>query len=71
MLPTALPGGGGARGGGASTAYRNCLSDHGATLNGSEDLATSDPKVAAALKACAALRPTSVPASSPTAAPAS
>jgi hypothetical protein len=56
---------GGGPGGGASTAYRNCLSDHGVTATGRiQDLNTADPKTAAALQACAALRPTG--AASPT-----
>jgi len=40
------------------TAYRNCLQSHGVTLSGGAGgLSTSDPKVAAALKTCAPLRP--------------
>lgn len=43
----------------AFTAYRNCLSDHGVTMStGPNGMPTSDPKVAAALKTCAPLRPT-------------
>jgi hypothetical protein len=49
---------GGGRNNGAITAYRNCLSDHGVTFSaGPEQLNTADPKVAAALAACAPLRP--------------
>ncbi len=54
----------GRRGGdnGAFAAYRNCLSDHGVTVNGQGDqLNTADPKTAAALQACAPLRPTPTP----------
>jgi hypothetical protein len=66
LRPTAGPSGG--RGGGndsATRAYRNCLTEHGATATG--PLATDDPTVAAAMAACAPLRPT--PASSPAATP--
>ncbi|GIJ70069.1 hypothetical protein Voc01_049860 [Virgisporangium ochraceum] len=43
---------------GALTAYRTCLSDRGITVNGGLDnLDANDPKVAAAMAACAALRP--------------
>jgi hypothetical protein len=53
----------------ALTAYRNCLADHGVTLSaGPGQLDTADPKVAAAMKACAPLRPTGRPRS-PTGAP--
>ncbi|MEV4621544.1 PT domain-containing protein [Asanoa sp. NPDC049573] len=62
LLPTGRPAGEpGRRGGGnrgADTAYRNCLSDHGA-----EGGATPD---AAALEACAVLRPTGAPQPTPT-----
>jgi hypothetical protein len=52
----------------AFTAYRNCLSDHGVTMStGPNGMQTSDPKVAAALKTCAPLRPTQ--GSRPTTAP--
>ncbi len=50
---------------GAFAAYRNCLSDHGVTLNGpGQSLNTADPKTAAALQACAPLRPTARPSAS-------
>jgi hypothetical protein len=50
---------------GAFAAYRNCLSDHGVTLNGPGDqLSTADPKTAAALQACAPLRPSARPSAS-------
>jgi hypothetical protein len=48
-------------------AYRNCLSEHGVTFpsggtgGGFGGLNTADPKVAAALQACAPLRPTGGP----------
>ena len=45
----------------AFQAYRSCLSDHGVTLptagGARSNLATPDPKTAAALKKCAPLRP--------------
>jgi hypothetical protein len=47
---------------GAITAYRNCLSNHGVTAStGAGQFDTTDPKVAAAEKACAALRPSTGP----------
>jgi hypothetical protein len=50
------------------TAYRNCLQSHGVTFSaGPDGLSTSDPKIAAALKTCAPLRP--VPSNRPSAAP--
>lgn len=50
---------------GAFAAYRNCLNDHGVTLNGpGQQLNTADPKTAAALKACEPLRPTARPSAS-------
>jgi len=49
-------------GGGANAAYRNCLNDHGVAVSGPVDqLNQSDPKVKAALDACAVLRPTAMP----------
>jgi hypothetical protein len=70
VRPTAGPGGQGGPGGfdnSAFTAYRNCLSDHGVTMSqGPGDLTTADPKVAAAVKACEALRPTGAPRPQPT-----
>jgi len=58
----------GARAGGsAMTAYRNCLRDHGVTATGDpRQLSTADPKVAAALQACAPLLPTARPSPSAT-----
>jgi hypothetical protein len=50
---------------GAFAAYRNCLSDHGVTVSGpGQSFNTADPKTAAALKACAPLRPTARPSAS-------
>jgi hypothetical protein len=55
----------GGRDNGAFAAYRNCLNDHGVTLNGQgQQLNTADPKTAAALKACEPLRPTARPSAS-------
>jgi len=54
------------------TAYANCLRSHGVTFSaGPNGLATSNPKVAAALKTCAPLRPTggARPSGAPTPAP--
>jgi hypothetical protein len=49
-------------GGSALTAYRNCLRDHGVTATGDpRQLNTADPKVAAAMQACAPLLPTARP----------
>jgi hypothetical protein len=50
--------GGGNQNNSRFTAYRNCLQDHGVTLSQGTQLSTTDPKVAAALKTCAPLRPT-------------
>ena len=56
-----------ARDNGAITAYRNCLADHGVTMNGRPgQLNTADPKVAQALQVCAPLRPSGLPAPSAT-----
>jgi len=52
LRPTGGPGDGNR---GASAAYRNCLSDHGVDLTASPS--TTDPKAAAAMRACAVLRP--------------
>jgi len=55
----------GGRDNGAFAAYRNCLNDHGVTLNGQgQRLNSADPKTAAALKACEPLRPTARPSAS-------
>jgi hypothetical protein len=70
VRPTAGPGGVGGPGGGNDSgfaAYRTCLSDHGVTASqGPGNLSTTDPKVAAAVKACAALRPPGAPRPQPT-----
>jgi hypothetical protein len=71
VRPTAGPDGGGFGGGGANnsalTAYRNCLSEHGVTATaGTAGLNTADPTVAAAITACAPLRPTARPNPTPT-----
>jgi hypothetical protein len=66
-LPSIGPGNGGG-GNGANTAYRNCLQQHGVTVdNGINQLNTADPTVAAAEKTCAALRPTTQPSAAPSA----
>jgi hypothetical protein len=53
---------------GANAAYRNCLTDHGVTASGPIDtLSTADPKVAAAIKACAPLAPNANPTPAPSA----
>jgi hypothetical protein len=61
----------------ALVAYRNCLTEHGVTLatggpggGGFGGLNTADPKVAAALSACAPLRPTGFGGPRPTTTPA-
>lgn len=63
VRPSGGPGGfGGNRGdNGANAAYRNCLAERGVEFTPGQQLATADPKVAAALQACAVLRPTTVP----------
>jgi hypothetical protein len=59
--------GGGARDNGANAAYLNCLRDHGVTAStGPARFNTADPTVAAAMQACAPLRPTGAPAPSAT-----
>jgi hypothetical protein len=61
LRPTGGPGGGGGNNS-AFAAYRNCLNDHGISPTANAfSLSTADPKVAAALKACAVLRPTGRP----------
>jgi hypothetical protein len=67
LRPSGGQPGGGNRNNAASTAYRNCLSDHGVTMSsGPGGLDANDPKVAAAMKACEPLRPTGRPTPSPT-----
>lgn len=70
LLPTFTGGQGtGGFNNSAFTAYRNCLSDHGMNMSagpgGFNNFNTADPTVAAALKACAPLRPTGRPTASP------
>lgn len=63
------PTGGAGNGGNntALTAYRNCLTEHGVSASaGTNRLNTADPTVAAAEKACEALRPTTQPRPTPT-----
>ncbi|MFG2038870.1 hypothetical protein [Dactylosporangium sp. NPDC048998] len=67
LRPTAFPGGGNGNGGGGGreAAYRNCLTEHGVTVTGPTDqLDTADAKVAAAMQACAPLKPSPRPAAS-------
>jgi hypothetical protein len=65
LLPSFNPQNRQGRDNGAFAAYRNCLNDHGVTLNGQgQQLNTADPKTAAALKACEPLRPTARPSAS-------
>jgi hypothetical protein len=62
------PTGGAGNGGNntAVTAYRNCLTEHGVSASaGTNRLDTADPTVAAAEKACEALRPTTQPRPTP------
>ena len=66
-------GGGGGANNSEVVAYRNCLTEHGVTLpsngtrggGGFAGLNTADPKVAAALTACAPLRPSGGPRPTP------
>jgi hypothetical protein len=63
VRPSSGPGNGGQRpgGGGLNAAYRNCLTEHGVTLQQGQQLNTADAKVTEAMKACAPLRPSSTP----------
>lgn len=54
-------GGNGRQGDGRNAAYRNCLMEHGVTLQDGRQPDASDPKVAAALQTCAVLRPSPSP----------
>jgi hypothetical protein len=69
VQPTFNRGGGGFGGGGNSAAFQayfNCLKSHGVSASaGPNALSTSDPKTAAAMKTCAALRPTGRPTTAP------
>jgi hypothetical protein len=62
LRPTAGPSGGADSS--QARAYRNCLTEHGvAAGTGPGQLNTTDPSVAAAMAACAVLRPTPTPTS--------
>jgi hypothetical protein len=62
LRPSFSPGAGRGANNGAQAAYRNCLRDHGVTAStGPDALNTADPKVAAAMQACAPLRPSARP----------
>lgn len=63
LRPSFGPGRNGGGNNSAMAAYRNCLRDHGLTASagGLGSLNTADPKVAAAMAACAPLRPTAAP----------
>jgi hypothetical protein len=68
LAPTFNRGGaGGAAGGGAAyQAYLTCLKSHGVTASAApRSQSTADPKVAAAMKTCAPLRPTGRPTNAP------
>jgi hypothetical protein len=59
-LPSRGPGGGGFGNGGQNSAYRNCLQQHGVTMNGGRP-ASADPKTQEALKTCSVLRQSASP----------
>jgi hypothetical protein len=68
VRPSFGPRGGGNGNNSAFTAYRNCLRDHGVTASlGPDGMNTADPKVAAAMQACAPLRPSGRPSPAPSA----
>jgi len=48
-------------GDGRNAAYRNCLSEHGVTLQDGQQPDANDPKIAAALKTCEVLKPSPTP----------
>jgi hypothetical protein len=52
--------GAGGFGGGQNSAYRNCLQQHGVTMNGGRP-ASADPKTQQALKTCSVLRQNASP----------
>jgi len=76
VRPSFAAGGNGGANNSELVAYRNCLSEHGVTFpsagarggggGGFAGLNTADPKVAAALSACAPLRPSGGPRPTPT-----
>lgn len=51
----------GGNGNGRDAAYRNCLMEHGVTLQDGQQPDAKDPKVAAALKTCEVLKPSPSP----------
>ncbi len=51
----------GGNGDGRNAAYRNCLREHGVTLQDGQQPDASDPKVAEALKTCEVLKPSPSP----------
>lgn len=55
-------GGNRGNGQGRNAAYRNCLREHGVTLQDGQQPDATDPKVAAAMKTCEVLRPSPSPA---------
>ncbi len=59
-LPSRGTGGFG-RGGGANSAYRNCLQQHGVTMTNGAAPNTADPAVKKAMQTCKVLRPTASP----------
>jgi hypothetical protein len=59
-LPSRGPGGFGGNRGGADSAYRNCLMQHGVTMNNGAPN-TADPTVQKAIQTCKVLRPTASP----------
>jgi hypothetical protein len=65
LRPSGQPGfgfgGNGRQGDGRNAAYRNCLMEHGVTLQGGQQPNANDPKVASALKTCAVLKPSPSP----------
>ncbi|MCP2325936.1 hypothetical protein HDA40_004443 [Hamadaea flava] len=66
LRPTGQGGFGNGQGGpgggqGRNAAYRNCMSEHGVTIQDGQALNTADAKVVAAEKACAVLKPSASP----------
>lgn len=61
LRPSRSPGGD-RIGGNAFSAYINCLAERGITFSPGQPIATTDPKVADAVKVCEVLRPTGSPA---------
>jgi hypothetical protein len=74
LRPTDQPGfgGNGRQGGdGRQAAYRNCLSEHGVTLQDGQRPNSADPKTAEALKTCEVLKPSPNPTGGASIAPTS